>query len=307
MINSVPNFKLNNGVEIPVIGFGPMIFGYGKSIHTAKGFWSIPQRAYNKFITRPIEKHHYVNMVTHALNSGFHLLDFSASYGNERFIGEAIADCDVQRKDLFIIARICSDAQWNDCVRESFDTTLKNLGIDYVDCLQFHWPQPSHYLRTWKDMEAIYNDGLARSLGVANCHQHHIERILEMCDIKPAVNQIEVHPLLNQKELVLYCQSQDILVQAYTPIARNDERISRLPKMRALCNKYGKSIAQIVLRWHIQNGICPVVRSMNKNRQIENLDIFDFHIEEEDMMYIDSININSRLRFDPDNCDYSIL
>lgn len=156
-------------------------------------------------------------------------------------------------------------------------------------------------------MEKLYDEGLCKSIGVANCHEHHLESILKIASIPPAINQIEVHPLLTQKPLIKYCKERNIQVEAYTPITRNDERITRLPLMQKIAKNHQKTIPQIILRWHIQNGLIPVIRSMNYNRQKENLSIFDFSLSEEELKQIDSVNINSRLRFDPDNCDYSIL
>lgn len=306
-MNKIPVFVLNNGIEIPVIGNGPMIAGYNTKFKRSKGLCDYVFRAYNKFIKKPAIKRDYINAVANSFKIGFNLLDFSVSYGHEDYVAEALKKSGVSRKDMFITARISSHHQREHTIEECLMETLRIFETDYVDCLQFHWPVPECFLDTWMVMEGLYRRGLCKSIGVANCHQHHLEDILRVGTIVPAVNQIEVHPLLTQKPLIDFCKSKGILVEAYTPIARNDERISRQPRMQQLCKKYNKSVPQIVLRWHIQNGIVPIVRSMNPKRQIENLSIFDFEIDREGMEYIDSLNINSRLRFDPDNCDYSIL
>ena len=156
-------------------------------------------------------------------------------------------------------------------------------------------------------MLKLYDEGYIKALGVANCHQHHIEELLKVSEVIPAVNQIEVHPLFTQKTLIEYCQNKGIVVEAYTPIARFDDRLVRLPLLKRIAQKYNKTIVQIVLRWHIQNGLIPIVRSLNKKRQLENISIFDFKLTADEMDSIDRININARVRYDPDNCDFSIL
>jgi diketogulonate reductase-like aldo/keto reductase len=148
---------------------------------------------------------------------------------------------------------------------------------------------------------------LVKHLGVANCHQHHLEEIFKICKYRPEVGQFEIHPLFTQKSLIEYYKQQGIIIEAYTPVARYDDRLVRLPLLHRLGKKYNKTIIQIVLRWHIQNGCIPIIRSLNPIHQQENYDVFDFELSEEDMNAIDGININSRLRYDPDNCDFSIL
>ena len=179
--------------------------------------------------------------------------------------------------------------------------------MDYVDILQFHWPVTDYYVDTWREMEKLYKEGYVKHLGVANCHQHHLEEIFKICQHKPEIGQFEIHPLFTQKLLIDYYKQHDIQVCAYTPIARFDDRLMRLPLLKRIGEKYSKSVTQVVLRWHIQNGIIPLVRTLNPAHQRENLDVFDFELTESEMKAIDAININSRLRYDPDNCDFSIL
>ena len=156
-------------------------------------------------------------------------------------------------------------------------------------------------------MEQLYKENYCKALGVANCHRHHLEKILNIAEIVPQINQIEVHPLFTQKPLIEYCKSKNIVVEAYTPIARFDDRLMRRIKLTEIAKKHEKTPVQVVLRWHIQNGIIPVVRSSNKERQIENISVFDFELTDEEMKTIDGFNINSRLRYDPDNCDFRRL
>lgn len=184
---------------------------------------------------------------------------------------------------------------------------LQGMGVDYVDMLMFHWPVTDLYIDTWKEMVQLYKEGYCKCLGVANCHKHHIEELMKAADVIPSINQFEVHPLFTQKDLIGYCWSKGIQVEAYTAIARFDDRLMRLPLLKNIAQKYHKTVVQVILRWHVQTGVIPLVRSLNKNRQLENVSIFDFELTSNEMKAIDAININSRLRYDPDNCDFSIL
>ena len=249
----------------------------------------------------------YINAVANALNLGFRLIDYSSAYGDGSLLQQAIQKSGVPREKLFITTRVSNYAQREGRVREEFLKFLQNMKLDYVDLLQFHWPVTGLYLDTWREMEKLYEEGYAKHLGVANCHQHHLEEILKICKYRPEVGQFEIHPLFTQKTLIQYYKDNGIVVEAYTPIARYDDRLVRLPLLKKLEKKYNKSFIQIILRWHIQNGVIPLVRSLSKEHQKENFGIFDFELSDEDMKLIDSININSRLRYDPDNCDFSIL
>lgn len=307
-MNTIPVLRLNNGVDIPVIGNGPAGLGYSpvmkKQYH---GVASFLNKAYQKFIIRPIIRRNYIDAVANSFNIGFTLLDNSASYYNDEYIKEAIKKSCFKREDLFLTSRVSNSAQIKKNVREELFASLKKMGTDYIDLYQFHWPVTDCYLDTWEEMIKLYKEGYCRSIGVANCHIHHLKAISEIDDIVPAVNQFEIHPLFTQKELIQYCKNRNIQVEAYTPIARLDDRLVRLPVLKRIALKYNKSIVQIILRWHIQNGVIPIVRSLNKKRQLENISIFDFELSQDEITAIDKININSRLRYDPDNCDFSIL
>jgi len=303
--------NLSDGTRIPAIGFGPGGCGYTPKPKTLGRFEKFILRSERKIcrITNMNTRQErvYVNGIADAIKSGFRLIDYSITYGDGQLLGQAIKKSGVPRKELYITTRIGNREQRKGLIRENFFKQLNGMGVDYVDLLQFHWPVPDYYLNTWKEMEKLKAEGYVRTLGVANCHRHHLESILEICTEKPVVNQFEVHPLFTQKELIAYCKKQDIQVEAYTPLARQDDRLFRLPLLKKIGSKYGKSVAQVVLRWDIQNGCIPIVRSFNKRRQKENLSIFDFSLTDDEMRQIDAININSRLRYDPDNCDFSIL
>jgi diketogulonate reductase-like aldo/keto reductase len=304
----IPTITLNNGIEIPAIGIGPGILKYSAfNVISNNKIFSLPQRAYNKLHRKIFDERKYINAIINSLQIGFRLLDFSAAYGNEQLIGKAVKKSGIERKSLFLTTRVSNSRQQKGNIREQFFNTLKKYGTDYADLYMFHWPVTDVYLNTYKQMEQLYKEGYCRAIGVANCHQHHLEEILKICDVVPQVNQFEVHPLFTQKPLIEYCKSKNIAVEAYTPIARLDDRLFRLPALKTIAKKYNKTAVQIVLRWHIQNGVIPVVRSLNKKRQLENISIFDFELTSGEMKIIDGFNINSRLRYDPDNCDFSIL
>lgn len=293
---------------IPLIGFGPGKAGYTPHYKKQKqGFTLFCDKVYNKLYRRPKLKKDYINSVENAFSIGFRLLDYSSSYGDGTLIGEAIRRSGVPREELFITTRVSNRAQERNTVREEFLKCIKGLDVDYVDLLQFHWPVTSLYLNTWREMEKLKEEGFAKHLGVANCHQHHLEELFKICKYRPEVGQFEIHPLFTQKPLIEYYKQQGIAIEAYTPVARYDDRLVRLPLLKSLEKKYNKTFVQIILRWHIQNGVIPLVRSLNLKHQQENFDIFDFELSVEDMKAIDGININSRLRYDPDNCDFSIL
>jgi diketogulonate reductase-like aldo/keto reductase len=293
--------------DIPPIGFGPGIAGYSSKMKKQHhGAVNLFFRVTDKVSYYRIKKH-YINAVANALNMGYRLIDYSSAYGDGSLLQKAIQKSGVPREKLFITTRVSNRAQRKGMVREEFLTFLRNMKLDYVDLLQFHWPVTDLYLDTWRDMEKLKDEGLVKHLGVANCHQHHLEEIFKICKHRPEIGQFEIHPLFTQKSLIQYYKEQGIVIEAYTPIARYDDRLVRLPLLKRLEKKYDKTFVQIILRWHIQNGVIPLVRSMSKEHQLENFNIFDFELSQEDMAAIDSININSRLRYDPDNCDFSIL
>lgn len=294
--------------SFPAIGFGPGIIGYSPIMKKQrKGFLKLAFKAINKMYYRPKKEYEYMEACVNAFRLGYRLLDYSSAYGNGRLIGKAIVKSKVDREQLFITTRVSNKAQRTNTIREEFMACIKGLGVEYVDLLQFHWPVTGLYLNTWREMEKLYEEGYVKHLGVANCHQHHLEEIFNMCKYRPEVGQFEIHPLFTQKPLIEYYKQQGIIVEAYTPIARYDDRLVRLPLLKRLEKKYDKTFVQIILRWHIQNGVIPLIRSLNKEHQLSNFQIFDFQIEKEDMKLIDAININSRLRYDPDNCDFTIL
>ena len=303
------NFEqIFEGKLVPLIGFGPGGAGYTPKMRKQyKGIGKLFHNRVTNKINSIIVCRNYVAAIENALNLGYRLIDYSSAYGDGKLLQKAIARSGVKREDLFITTRVSNRAQREGRVREEFMNFLHNMNLEYVDLLQFHWPVTDLYLDTWREMEKLYEEGYVKHLGVANCYQHHLEEIFRICKHRPEVGQFEIHPLFTQKPLIQYYKDNGIVVEAYTPIARYDDRLVRLPLLKKLEKKYNKTFVQIILRWHVQNGVIPLVRSMSKEHQLENFSIFDFELSQEDMSAIDAININSRLRYDPDNCDFSIL
>lgn len=299
-------FLIKENVIMPAIGTGPGSPKSGNRWQWADGIPYIG-RVINAIVRRinaRINQHRWVNSLATSLRMGYRLIDYSSAYGYEQLLKIAIKKSGIKREDLFIISRAANKDQYNNCVRESFLSSLKKIGVDYLDLYMFHWPVTDHYIDTYKEIEKLYKEGLVRAIGVCNCHQHHLEAIMKECEIVPMVNEFEVHPLFTQKPLIGFCQDHGIHVMAYTPLARNDDRIQKNLILRGIAKKHGKTIYQVILRWDIQNGLTPIPRSSNAERNRQNFDIFDFELSDEEMKAIDSININSRLRFDPDNLDF---
>lgn len=301
--------RLSNNIVIPMIGIGPASPVYGKSRPRSRVeiIDKILNKVYAIVYLSLVVYPRYERGVIKALRMGYRLIDNSASYSNEKLIGSAIRKSGVPREEIFLTSRISNFQQTTGEVEHSFEKSLKELGVDYIDLYMFHWPVTGFYLETWKKIENLYKQGRVKAIGVANCNQHHLEEILKIAEIKPHVNQIEVHPLFTQKNLIEFCVKNGIQVESYTPIARNDDRLIRLPKLHQIAGKYNRTVQQIVLRWHIQHGLVPITRSSNFTRQLQNISIFDFELTQNEMLAIDNVNINSRLRYDPDNCDFSIL
>ena len=169
-----------------------------------------------------------------------------------------------------------------------------------------HWPVTDYFLDSWKEMEKLYKEGMCKAIGVCNCNIHHLNELESVAEIMPMVNEFECHPLFTQKELREYCKEKNIQVMAYTSTGRMDERLKKTVLV-PLAKKYNKSIAQIILRWHQQIGNIPIINSVNPKHMVENTNIYDFNLSNEEIASIESININSRLRYDPDNCDFKQL
>lgn len=266
--------KLNNGDKIPYIGLGVYRMDNPSADEEA---------------------------ILKALSIGYRHIDTAAYYNNEDTVGCAIKKSGIPRDQIFVTTKVWNDDQRADRVEEAFEDSLKKLDLEYVDLYLIHWPVVDKFVQTWTILEKIYKKGKAKAIGVSNFKEHHIETLLKSATIKPATNQIELHPYLSQQDLVEYCNKKNIVVEAWSPLGANKTGLLEEPILQELAQKYGKSPAQIVLRWNFQRGIVTIPKSSNPVRQKENISIFDFELADDDMNKIYSLNKDMRLGADPDN------
>lgn len=242
------------------------------------------------------------NAVKTAIRIGYRSIDTAAMYGNEAGVGRAVRESGVRREELFITTKVWNTDQGYDSTLAAFEASLQRLGIDYVDLYLIHWPVAGKYKETWKALEKIYRDGRARAIGVSNFQVHHLEDLMADAEIKPMVNQVEFHPYLTQVELREYCSQHGIQVEAWRPLMKGE--VANVPEIRELAVKYGKTPAQIVLRWNLQHGVVTIPKSVSESRIRENANLFDFELSQEDMAKLDGLNRNQRFGPDPDNFDF---
>ncbi len=274
----VPTILLNNGKTIPQFGFG--VF--------------------------QIKPEQTTEATAAALDAGYRHIDTAEMYGNEKEVGAAIAQSGLDRADVFVTSKLNNGFHRPDDARRAFDGTLEALGFDYVDLFLIHWPLPTRYdgdyVSTWNTLEEFYRDGRARSIGVSNFQAHHLRRLHQECVIPPAVNQIELHPYLTQRELRAFCAEHEIAVEAWSPLAQG--LVLDNPEIVSIAKRVGKTPAQVVLRWHIERGDIVFPKSVTPARVAENIDIFDFELSEDDVETITSLNRDHRTGPDPDVFDY---
>ena len=263
---------LNNGVAMPIFGLG----------------------VYNS-------KEETTFAVSTAIRHGYRLIDTAAFYENEKEVGEGIKDSGIPRDDLFITTKLWNDMQRESRQRESFEKSLDNLGVDAVDLYLIHWPITGKIKETWHVLEQLYEEGLVKAIGVSNFLPHHLEELSVHANIAPAVDQFECNPYLTRKELRNYCKKHNIVPEAWSPLARGacfDD-----PVLQSLAEKYEKNIAQIILRYDVQNGIVTIPKSTKEARILSNSQVFDFELSTEDIEKIDALNKNE-MHGDPDHVDF---
>jgi 2,5-diketo-D-gluconate reductase A len=279
MASAIPDIRLNNGRTIPQVGFG---------------VFQVPPEE-----TRVA--------VETALQIGYRHIDTAQMYRNEEGVGAAVAASGLDRSDVFLTSKLNNGAHLPDDARHAFDGTLKALGTDYIDLFLIHWPLPNSYggdfVQTWRTLEEFYRDGRARSIGVSNFTPHHLRRLFAEADIRPAVNQIEIHPYLTNEAARAFAQEHEIANEAYSPIARSE--VLTDPTIEAIARQVDRTPAQVVLRWHIQHGTIVIPKSKTDARVRENLALFDFTLDEGSMAMISDLDRGEKGRTggNPDTLD----
>jgi diketogulonate reductase-like aldo/keto reductase len=292
MIKQVPQLKLNNGVELPTLGLGVYLSPANQT----------------------------ATAVRSAIASGYRLIDTAAAYGNEQQVGDGIVDSGVARSELFVTTKLwIADYGYEQALR-AFDASMNKLRLQYLDLYLLHWPAPSTWeatLASWRAAEQLLADGLARAIGVCNFTGPQLDHLAAVAKVTPAVNQIELHPLFAQADMRAVDAKRGIATQAWSPIGgtftnhpRDPGKVTHLvdhPTLTELAEKLGKTPAQIVLRWHIQNGESAIPKSVNPDRIAGNIDIFDFALSEAEMAAIEALDTGRRNGPDPDVFDMAFL
>ena len=276
-------YKLSNGVEIPCIGFG--------TLQTPDGDVC-------------------VSSVLSAIEAGYRHIDTAQGYGNEESVGLAVKKSGIDRKDLFITSKLTNSEHGYERTLAAFEETMKKLDMDYLDLYLIHWPNPiafrDHWQEanagTWKAFEELYKAGRIRAIGISNFRPHHIEELMKTATVAPMVNQIRLCPGETQDEVVDYCRSHNIQLEAYSPLGVG--KIFEVPEMKALAEKYGKSIAQICIRWSLQRGYLPLPKSVTPSRIKENTQVFDFELEAADVQLIADLKGCVGYSSDPDTTTF---
>jgi diketogulonate reductase-like aldo/keto reductase len=244
-----------------------------------------------------------IQSVKAAIKNGYRSIDTAAAYNNEEGVGQAVRESieeeGISRDDLFITSKVWNSEQGYESTLAAFEKTMSKLGLEQLDLFLVHWPVKEKYKDTWRALEKLYSDGRVRAIGVSNFQVHHLRDLLEDAQIKPMVNQVEYHPRLAQLELRAFCKEQGIQLEAWSPLMQG--KLLDNSVLLEIANKYEKSVAQVILRWDLQNGIVTIPKSTNEHRIIENADIFNFELTSDDMLQIDGLNKDTRIGSDPDN------
>ncbi|NUK28831.1 aldo/keto reductase [Parageobacillus sp. VR-IP] len=247
-----------------------------------------------------------VNAVKTAIKYGYRSVDTAAIYGNEVGVGQGIREgmkeAGISREDLFVTSKVWNTDLGYESTIAAYETSLNKLGLEYLDLYLIHWPVKGKYKDAWRALETLYKEGRVKAIGVSNFQIHHLEDLMKEAEIKPMVNQVEYHPRLTQKELQSFCQKHGIQLEAWSPLMQGQLLDNEV--LQEIANKYNKSVAQVVLRWDLQNGVVTIPKTTKEHRIVENASVFDFELTEEDMERIDGLNQNHRVGPDPDNFDF---
>src|SRR5699024_3688625 len=270
MMTNIPLKTLYNGVSVPQLGLGV--------------YKVPPEDVYQT--------------VSSALKAGYRHIDTASYYENENGVGKAIKESGIPREKLFITTKVWNDDHGYDRTLQAFEKSMEKLNMDCVDLYLIHWPIPEIFPETWKALEKLYKDGRVKAIGVSNFLDHHLQTLLTDAKIKPVVNQIELHPKLIQKQTVEFCRENDIAVESWSPLGR--ARYLDDVVLEKLAKKYDKTVAQIMIRWHIQHDFIVIPKSTKAKRQAENMAVFDFELSPEDMKQIDGMDEGFRIGSHPD-------
>lgn len=243
--------------------------------------------------------------VVSALRNGYRLIDTAAIYGNEVGVGRAMKASRVPREEIFLTTKLWNAHHAYDDALRAFDESLSKLGCGYIDLYLIHWPLPMEgkFTQAWKALEKLYNEKRVKAIGVSNFKPHHLDELLREAQTVPSVDQIELHPMLQQLETRAYCQEKGIAIESYSPLMRGGEVIED-PLIVDMAQKHGKTAAQVVLRWHVQSGFIVIPKSVNPKRIQENVALFDFELSQEEMEAIAGLEAGRRLGADPDTADF---
>jgi diketogulonate reductase-like aldo/keto reductase len=266
---------LNNNVEMPWLGFG---------------VWRVAPG---------VETEHSVRA---ALEIGYRSIDTAAAYGNEVSVGKAVKASGIPREEIFVTTKVWNSDHGYERTLAAFDESRKKLDMEYVDLYLIHWPVEGLYRDTWRALEKLYADAVVRAIGVSNFHIHHLRNLLAGAEIIPAVNQVEFHPYLTQNELRMVCSEHQIQFEAWSPLMEG--RLLTHPTIVKVAGTYGKTPAQVLIRWDLQHRVVTIPKSTHRHRIEENAQVFDFELSQEDMALIDGLNRNQRVGPNPDNFDF---
>ncbi|WP_116771650.1 aldo/keto reductase [Maribacter litoralis] len=269
------SFELRNGVQMPYLGLGTYQSDNDQEV---------------------------VNAIKSAIKIGYRHIDTAAVYKNEEGVGKGIRESGIDRSELFLVSKVWNDDQGYDETLKAFDESLARLGVDYLDLYLIHWPVSGKYKETWKALEYLYAQKKIKAIGVSNFLQHHLEDLVKDCEVVPMVNQMEFHPYLVQQELIDYCNVNGIQYESWSPFMQG--KVFELDICDDLAKKYNKSVAQIILRWNLQKGVVAIPKSVHENRIASNADIFDFELSDEDIAFLDGLEIGERTGPDPDNFNF---
>lgn len=267
---------LNNGITIPQLGLG----------------------------VYKVANEDTYSAVNTAIQAGYRAIDTAQYYENEAEVGRAIKDSGIEREELFITTKVWNSHHGYERTLEAFESSIDKLGLDYVDLYLVHWPIPSlnHYVETYQALEKLYQNGRVKAIGVSNFHIEHLERILMHCKVKPVLNQVECHPYLPQQKLKSFCKQHDIFIECWCPLFRGGSVLEE-PIILNLSEKYKKTPAQIVLRWHIQQNSIVIPKSVTPSRIKENINVFDFSLSDNEMNGIAQLENGERIGADPNEMD----